>query len=102
MKNLVHTFVLAALLGAAPSLAIVAPAAAAQAASSDADITAKVKSALSANAEFKDLASDVTTSGGAVTLNGEVPSPLVRAKVGELTKGTQGVTKVNNKLKLKK
>jgi osmotically-inducible protein OsmY len=101
VKSFIRIVALSALLGAAPSLALVSPAAA-QAASADADITAKVKSAIGANAEFKDLAIDVTTVGGTVTLTGEVPSPLVRAKIGELTKGTEGVTKVNNKLALKK
>ncbi len=102
MKYLIHSMVLTALLGAAPTLAIAAPAAAAQAATADAEITAKVKSQLDANADLKGTDITVTTTTGVVTLTGVVPSVLVRAKVGELVKATPGVSKVNNKLALDK
>ena len=102
MKYLVHSMVLSALLGAAP-LATAAPAAAAQAATAtDADITTKVKTQIDATAEFKGSDITVATTSGVVTLTGVVPTPLVRAKVGEVAVGTQGVSKVNNKLTLEK
>ena len=44
----------------------------------------------------------VVNTGNNVTLEGEVPSVVDRAKAGELALGTDGVKKVNNKLKLKK
>jgi osmotically-inducible protein OsmY len=103
VKYPVHTLLLTALLVGAPVFASAAPAAAAQAAqASDADLAAKVKAQIDADAEFKDLGVDVTAASGVVTLRGEVPSALVRAKIGELTKATEGVSKVNNRLSLKK
>lgn len=102
MKYLIHSMVLTALLGAMPALATAAPAAAAQAATSDADITAKVKSQIDATADLKGADITVATTTGVVTLTGVVPSVLARAKVGELVKATPGVSKVNNKLALDK
>ena len=102
MKYLIHTVMLSALLAGAPVAAIAAPAASAQAASSDADITAKVKAQIDAQSELKGMEVLVITESGVVTLTGVVPSALVRAKIGELTKSTDGVSKVNNKLALAK
>lgn len=81
-----------------------APAAfAAQAgASGDEAITAKVKSEIEGDAEFRGSVVDVKTSSGVVTLSGETPTAVVRLKIVEKTKATDGVTKVVNKLKIAK
>jgi osmotically-inducible protein OsmY len=100
VKFALHILSLTVLLAGVPALAV--PAAAAQAAATDADVAAKVKGQIDASAEFKDLGVTVAAAGGVVTLQGVVPSPLVRAKIGELAKGTEGVSKVNNKLTLEK
>jgi hyperosmotically inducible protein len=91
---------LSALLAGAPVVTFAAPPRSAQAAAADADITAKVKAQIDAQSDLKGMEIDVTTDGGVVTLKGVVPSALMRAKVGELTKNTEGVSKVNNKLTL--
>lgn len=103
MKYFVHATILTATLFALP-LSMPQPAAAAQAvaATNDADITAKIKAQIDAEAELKGSDITVTTTSGLVTLNGSISSPVLRAKVGELTKATPGVTNVNNKIKLSK
>lgn len=100
MKYLVHSLALTALLAGAPVMATAAPAAAAQAA--ETDLAAKVKAAIDANPEFQGTNVTVTAAGADVTLNGEVDTVLLRAKIGEVAKGTEGVSKVSNKIKLKK
>lgn len=103
MRYVVYTVALSALLVGAPLAASAAPANAAQAASaSDSDITARVKSQIDAQSDFKGMEVEVSTAQGVVTLKGVAPSPLARAKVGELTKSTEGVTKVINKMTLSK
>jgi osmotically-inducible protein OsmY len=80
-----------------------APAAAAQAdKASDDAITAKVKAQIDADPELKGLDIAVTTAQNVVTLKGEVPSALMRAKAGELVKKAAGGSKINNKLTLAK
>jgi osmotically-inducible protein OsmY len=98
VKFALHILSLTVLLAGMPAVAV--PAAAAQAAATD--VAARVKAQIDANAEFKDLGVTVAAAGDVVTLQGVVPSPLVRAKIGELAKGTEGVSKVNNKLTLEK
>jgi osmotically-inducible protein OsmY len=99
VKYLVHTLALTALLAGAPLFATAAPAAA-QAAQTD--LAAKVKSAIDANPEFQGANVTVTAAGADVTLTGEVDTVLLRAKIGEAAKNTEGVSKVSNKIKLKK
>lgn len=71
-----------------------------QAGSAD-GLAAKVKAKLDAEPALKGAVT-VSASGDNVTLEGEVSSVVDRAKAGELALGTDGVKKVNNKLKLKK
>ena len=68
------------------------------------DLAAKVKAALEAEPGLGGSSDGVTVNatGGVVTLEGTVPSVQVRAKVGELVLKVEGVTKLNNKLKLAK
>lgn len=77
---------------------------AAQAAGTTGDdaITAKVKSQIDGDAEFRGSVVDVKTAGGVVTLSGETPSAVVRLKIVEKTKSTEGVSRVVNKLKIAK
>jgi osmotically-inducible protein OsmY len=105
VNHFFHTLALTGLLAGAPLAATAAPVAAAQAAPAAAatdDLAAKVKSQIDANADLKGSDVAVTAEGGVVTLKGVVASPLVRAKIGEVTKSIAGVTKVNNKLTLAK
>ncbi len=103
MKYFIHSVILTALLVVAP-LATAVPAVAAQAAAAPADteLAAQIKTRIAAEAEFKDSEVTVAAAGGVVTLTGVASSPLVRAKIGELTVATSGVSKVNNKLTLSK
>ena len=80
-----------------------APALSASAAqSARADVAAAVKAKIDAEPELKNHTITVTASNGTVTLEGEVASLVGRAKAGELAKNTQGVRKVNNKVKVTK
>jgi osmotically-inducible protein OsmY len=72
-----------------------------QSAPATSSLAAKVKARLDADAELKGHTITVTESKGAVTLEGEVPSVLARATAGEVAKTTEGVKKVNNKVKVK-
>jgi len=81
---------------AAPALS---PVAAVQSASA---VAAKVKAKLDAEPDLKNHSISVTESKGTVTLEGEAPSVLGRAKAGEIAKNTEGVKKVNNKVKVAK
>ena len=75
--------------------------AAAQSASASA-VAAKVKAKLDAEPDLKNHTITVSESKGTVTLEGEAPSVLARAKAGELAMNTEGVKKVNNKVKIAK
>lgn len=101
MKSLFPVVFFITLAAGVPSMPIVASAAALQNADAT-EVAAKVKSQIAADAELQGYDVTVTARGSAVTLNGEVPSALVRAKIGEVAKSTEGVTKVDNKLKLAK
>jgi osmotically-inducible protein OsmY len=74
---------------------------AAQTASASA-VAAKVKAKLDAEPDLKNHSITVTESKGTVTLEGEAPSVLGRAKAGEIATNTEGVKKVNNKVKVAK
>lgn len=103
MNHFVPTLILTAVLAGVPFAAAAAQAPAAQtAAAATDDIAAKVKAQIDAQSELKGSDVTVTAEGGEVTLKGVVASPLVRAKIGEVTRTTAGVTKVNNKLTLAK
>ena len=78
------------------------PAAKAVAAQSTSDVAAKVKAKLDAEPDLKNHSITVTESKGTVTLEGEAPSVLARAKAGELAMKTEGVKKVSNKVKVTK
>ena len=83
-----------------------APAAAAPAAAQSArateDLAGKVKARIEAEPDLKNESITVSASGNTVTLQGEASSVIMRAKAGELAMNTEGVRKVNNKLKLAK
>ena len=68
------------------------------------DVAAKVKARLQADPDLSSHSSEITVTGaaGIVTLEGTVPTAQIRAKIGELVLKTEGVTKVNNKVKLAK
>lgn len=65
---------------------------------SDAAITAKVKSKLLANTEVSGLKVNVDTKNKIVTLNGQVESDAKRDLVYYITRNTEGVRGINNKL----
>jgi len=67
----------------------------------DATLTAEIKTKLLANGETDGLAINVDTKARMVTLTGSVESAQVKALAGEITKNVDGVSKVNNKLKVK-
>jgi osmotically-inducible protein OsmY len=68
------------------------------------DVAAKVKARLQADPDLGSHSSEVTVTGaaGIVTLEGTVPTVQIRARIAELVMKTEGVTKVNNKMKLAK
>lgn len=66
------------------------------------DLAAKVKARIEAESDLKNESITVSSSGTTVTLEGEASSVIMRAKAGELALNTEGVKKVNNKLKLAK
>lgn len=89
---------------AARPVSLVSVSAYAGAAAQGDDLAAKVKAALKADADLA-TASDavtVTAASGVVTLEGTVPTVQIRAKIGEAVQKVDGVTKLNNKLKLGK
>jgi len=65
---------------------------------SDAAITAKVKSKLLANSEISGLKVNVDTKDKVVTLKGDVENDAKRDLVYYITRNTDGVQGVNNKL----
>ncbi|MEO8079071.1 MAG: BON domain-containing protein [Caldimonas sp.] len=64
----------------------------------DGAITAKVKTALLADADVKGLKVDVDTKGGIVTLSGALDSTANVDKAVSIAKGIDGVTSVDNRL----
>ena len=66
----------------------------------DAAITTAVKTKLLADSKTPGLKIDVDTNDGVVTLSGTVPSKAVADKAVADARGTKGVTRVVNKLKV--
>ena len=64
----------------------------------DAAITTEIQSKLFSSAQVKSASLDVTTNGGVVTLNGDVPSDAARYEAFKIAAETPGVTKVNDQL----
>lgn len=64
----------------------------------DAGITAKVKSALIAEPDLSGLQINVDTSGGVVTLSGNVDSDMKSQRAQELASNAAGVVEVKNNL----
>lgn len=64
----------------------------------DATITAKVKSALLADADISGLKINVDTDKGVVRLKGEIKTFALRKKAEEIAKGVTGVKSVDNQL----
>jgi len=67
-------------------------------AASDPGITTAVKTKLAADDTVKAYQINVDTQGGVVTLTGTVPSAAARDKALELARGTDGVTRVEDRL----
>ena len=76
----------------------VAIAAAAACAASDPGITTAVKSKLAADDTVKAYQINVDTQGGVVTLTGTVPTAAARDRALEVARGTDGVTRVEDRL----
>lgn len=72
----------------------------AQATVQDATITAKVNAALAADDRLSALKIDVDTKNGAVTLRGTAPDPVSVSRATELASAVEGVTTVNNELRV--
>jgi len=66
----------------------------------DAELTARVKTRLTAHPDVNPFQIDVDTVDGVVTLNGEVPSEAVRDAALEVARGTKGVVEVVDNLKI--
>jgi hypothetical protein len=64
----------------------------------DAAITTEIQSKLFSSAQTKSATLDVATSGGVVTLTGDVPSDAARYEAFKLATETPGVTKVNDQM----
>ena len=64
----------------------------------DTTITAEVKEALMQDSEIKASKIHVRTSGGVVTLKGNVPSPDMAARAGQIAQQKEGVKSVDNRL----
>jgi osmotically-inducible protein OsmY len=79
-----------------------AAAVAAAQATDDAAITEKIKASIAADPDVKGTSVDVSTAAGVVTLKGMVSSPVLRVKIYNITKATDGVTKIVNKITLPK
>jgi osmotically-inducible protein OsmY len=116
MKTLIHIVSVVALVAVIPAVStassvisagvlVSAPlAASTQAASAAGDdaLATKVKATIAAEPEFSGNEVIVTSTGGVVTLDGVAANPVVRVKIVEKAQGTEGVTKVVNKIKLAK
>jgi hyperosmotically inducible protein len=68
----------------------------------DATITTKIKSAFVAEPSLSALDISVETNKGVVTLTGTVESATASDRARQIAAGTQGVSKVNNKIAVKK
>lgn len=103
MKYFVIAAAVAAMLAAVPVSTTAAPAPALQngAASNDA-LAAKIKGQIASEADFKESQIEVSAVGGDVTLKGVASTAVVRLKIVEKTKATEGVTKVINKVTIAK
>src|ERR1700722_10141065 len=64
----------------------------------DTTITAEVKEALMSDSEIKSSKIHVRTSGGVVTLKGNVPSPDMAARAAQIAQQKEGVKSVDNRL----
>jgi hypothetical protein len=64
----------------------------------DTTITAEVKSALKSDAQVGSSEIHVRTSGGVVTLKGNVPSPDMAARAAQIAQQKEGVKSVDNRL----
>ena len=64
----------------------------------DTTITAEVKEALMSDSEIKASKIHVRTSGGVVTLKGNVPSPDMAARAVQIAQQKEGVKSVDNRL----
>ena len=73
-----------------------------RAATSDAGITAAIKSDYLADPAIRVLKIDVDTSGGIVTLNGLADSEAARLRAGQIAAATKGVKEVRNYLAVKR
>lgn len=71
---------------------------AAACAASDPGITTAVKSKLAADDTVKAYQINVDTQGGVVTLTGTVPTAAARDRALEVARGTDGVTRVEDRL----
>jgi hyperosmotically inducible periplasmic protein len=69
---------------------------------SDAAITASINADLLKDPDLSVLKIDVDTKMGAVVLNGLTPSEEARARAEKIATAVKGVTKVDNKLTVKK
>jgi hyperosmotically inducible protein len=70
-------------------------------AAGDAAVTAKVKTALLADADVKGLQIDVDTRNGVVTLNGTADNQANMTKAQTIARNIDGVKSVENKLTVK-
>lgn len=66
----------------------------------DAGITAKVKAKLAADGDINPFNIDVDTNEGVVTLQGRVAKEEARTKAEQLARGTDGVKRVINLVKV--
>ena len=64
----------------------------------DTTITAEVKSALKSDSQVGSSEIHVKTSGGVVTLKGNVPSPDMAARAAQIAQQKEGVKSVDNRL----
>ena len=64
----------------------------------DTTITAEVKEALMSDSEIKSSKIHVKTSGGVVTLKGNVSSPDMAARAAQIAQQKEGVKSVDNRL----
>lgn len=67
----------------------------------DAAITASVSAGLARDPDLSAIKIDVDTKGGAVSLKGPAPTSAAKARAGDIAKGVQGVTSVDNQLEVK-
>ena len=66
----------------------------------DASITAAVSAGLAKDPDLSAIKINVTTTGGVVNLKGPAPTAEAKTRAGEIAKGVQGVTSVENQLEV--